>query len=359
MGKLAVYKYFAFMFLVVQLLVSAFTFFGLFGGAADPGKNTALAMLVYILPIMVLLNAILALYWIIRRRWHWLAIPAVTLICCIPYVGTLYQPSLFRSYDESKSGLKIASYNVALFGREMTGFKAEDILSEMKKQKIDVLCLQEYMERSGDKENSKSYKEYFSYMCKGRDDMVIFSRYPIKSQDIIDFGPTNNSGMWADIDVNGKLIRIFNVHLETTGFNRTLHKAAKMEMEGAHIEENALVKAIYGNYTRGMIVRAAQANIVAQKIRESNLPVIVCGDFNDVPYSYVYKTVKGDLVDAFKECGHNWMYTFRGKKKVRIDYIFYDEQFTGEHFYKMDLSYSDHYPVFLKLSLQNQHQPSF
>ena len=133
MGKLAVYKYFAFMFLVVQLLVSAFTFFGLFGGAADPGKNTALAMLVYILPIMVLLNAILALYWIIRRRWHWLAIPAITLICCIPYVGTLYQPSLFRSYDESQSGLKIASYNVALFGREMTGFKAEDILSEMKK----------------------------------------------------------------------------------------------------------------------------------------------------------------------------------------------------------------------------------
>ena len=236
----------------------------------------------------------------------------------------------------------------------MTGFKAEDILSEMKKQKVDVLCIQEYMEKSGDKFNSKSYEEYFSYMCKGRDDMVIFSRFPIMYHETIDFGPTNNSGLLADIDVNGKLVRVFNVHLETTGFNRTLYKAAKMELQGAQIEENALVKAIYGNYTRGMIVRAAQANMVAQKIRESKLPVIVCGDFNDVPYSYVYETMKGDLVDGFKECGHGLMFTFRGKKKVRIDYIFHDESLTGEHFYKQELSYSDHYPVFMKLSLSQE-----
>ena len=90
MGKLAVYKYFSFMFLVITVLVATFTFFGIFGGMADPGKNTALAMLVYILPFMMGANLILALYWAIRRRWHWLAIPVVTLLCCIPYAGTLY-----------------------------------------------------------------------------------------------------------------------------------------------------------------------------------------------------------------------------------------------------------------------------
>ena len=35
MGKLAVYKYVAMMFLVLQLIVSAYTFLGLFGGARD------------------------------------------------------------------------------------------------------------------------------------------------------------------------------------------------------------------------------------------------------------------------------------------------------------------------------------
>ena len=60
--------------------------------------------------------------------------------------------------------------------------------------------------------------------------------------------------------------------------------------------------------------------------------------------------MKGNLVDGFKECGEGLMQTFRGKKKVRIDYIFHDESMTGENYYKLDLSYSDHYPVFMKIS---------
>lgn len=352
MGKLAVYKYFAFMFLVITMLVSAFTLFGLFGGDTNPAKNTAMAMLVYILPFLIIANLLLIVYWLIRRRWLWLAIPILTLLCCIPYIGTFYQLDLFSSSNESKSGLNIASYNVAMFGRELSGFKAEDILSEMKKQKVDVFCIQEYSETSGDKQNSKSYKEYFTYMAKGREDMVIYSRYPIKSFEKIDFGQTNNSGLWADVDVNGKLVRVFNVHLETTGFNRSLHKVAKMEIQGTHVEDNAIVRMIYGNYTRGMIVRARQADQVAQLIKESPYPVIVCGDFNDIPYSYVYNTMKGDLVDGFKECGSGLMHTFRGGKKfVRIDYIFHDESLTGTRYYKEELSYSDHYPVFMRMAI--------
>jgi len=351
MGKLAVYKYFSFMILVITLLMAIFTIFGLFGGNVNPATNTVMAMLVYVMPVLVVGNFVMLLFWLIRRRWHWAAIPAITLLCCIPYIGTLYQPGLLHSSSEAKSGLKIATYNVAAFGREITGFKAEDILSEMKRQKVDVLCLQEYMEESGDKHNSESYKEYFNFMQKGRDDMVIFSRYPIKKTQIIDFGPTNNSGMWADIDINGRIIRFFNVHLETTGFNRTLHKVAKLKVQGSNIEDNAIISAIYGNYTLGMIVRAGQANLVAQEVRQSQHPVVVCGDLNDVPYSYTYNTVKGNLIDGFTESGKGLMSTFRGKKKVRIDYIFHDESLTGEKYFTEDLSYSDHKPVFMKIVL--------
>ena len=73
------------------------------------------------------------------------------------------------------------------------------------------------------------------------------------------------------------------------------------------------------------------------------------GDFNDVPYSYIYNTMLGNMVDGFKECGNGWMYTYRGKKPVRIDYIFHDESLKGITYYRTDLSYSDHYPVFMKI----------
>ena len=69
MGKLAVYKYVAMMFLVLQLIVSAYTFLGLFGGDVNPAGNMARAMVVYILPILIIANFLLLIYWLVRKRW--------------------------------------------------------------------------------------------------------------------------------------------------------------------------------------------------------------------------------------------------------------------------------------------------
>jgi endonuclease/exonuclease/phosphatase family metal-dependent hydrolase len=354
MGKLAVYKYFSFLFLIATFLMTGFTFFGLFGGNVPPAGNTARAMLVYILPVLIFADLLLLVYWLVRRRWHWAVIPFITILCCIPYIGTLYQPGSPDSAVNKKAGLVVATYNVARFGRETTGFIATDILAQMKKQKVDVLCIQEYNETSGDKRISDIYKDYFNYMAVGMGDMVIFSRYPIIGEKTIAFEDTNNSAMWADIDVNGREFRIVNVHLQTTGVNSTLHQAAKMQMQGADIQGNRLLKAIYGNYTMGMMVRAGQAVAVRNELKVNHDPkksLLICGDFNDVPYSYVYNTMLGDLIDGFKECGSGWMSTFRGRKSVRIDYIFHDESVNGLSCFKLDLSYSDHYPVFMKLEL--------
>lgn len=354
MGKLAVYKYVAMMFLVAQVLVSLFTITALFGGDVTPIGNTARAMSVYLLPILIVANVLLLFYWLIRKRWIHALIPVVTIACCIPYIGTIYQ---FRSLDESaekKNGLKIASYNVAMFGRETSGFIALDILAEMRRQKVDVLCIQEYNETSGDKKNSESYKEYFPYMQVGRGDMVIYSRYPIKDNKTILFDDTNNSAMWADIDVKGQQIRVFNVHLQTTGINGTMHRAAKLRGQNIEVSNNRLMDVIYGNYMLGMMFRVGQAVTVANEKRSSEKPCIICGDFNDIPYSYVYKTMLGDMVDGFKECGSGFMYTMRDSKKpVRIDYIFHDKSLKGLSYYKGNLTNSDHFPVFMKIALNN------
>ena len=353
MGKLAVQKYFSFMILIITALMMIFTFVGLFGGNVNPAGNTARSLLVYALPVLIIGNAVLLLYWLIMRRWHWALIPFITLLCCIPYIGTLYQFGEPGEAVEKQPGLKIATYNVALFGREASGFMAQDILSEMKKQKVDICCFQEYSDQSGDKKNSDSYKEYFPYMVMGKNDMVVYSRYPVVRSKNIPFEMTNNSAMWVEVKVQDQVIRVYNAHLETTGINGTLHRAAKAQVNtGIETESNRLLRALYGNYTIGMMARAGQANVLAMDMRESEVPVIVCGDFNDVPYSYVYNTMLGDKVDGFKECGSGYMYTFRGgKKNVHIDYIFHDKVFKGMTYYKKELTYSDHYPVFMKLDI--------
>ena len=353
MGKLAVYKYVAAMFLVIQVVATVFTIMALFGGNVTPIGNSARAMLVYVLPALIAINILLLAYWLVRRRWLFGSVAAVTIACCIPYVGTLYQ---FRSLDktaDSQKGLKIATYNVAVFNRETSGFMAQDILAEMRRQKVDVLCMQEYSDASGDKLNSESYKEYFPYMQLGREDMVIYSRYPIKDSKKLLFDDTANSAMWADIDYKGNVIRVFNVHLQTTGINSSLHKTAKLKAQSFEVKNSRIIDIIFGNYMLGMMFRAGQAEEVANEKRQSEKPVILCGDFNDVPYSYVYNTVLGNMVDGFKECGSGWAHTFRGgKKAVRIDYIFHDEALKGLTYYQSDLTYSDHFPVFMKVALK-------
>ena len=216
MGKLAVQKYFSFMMLIVTLMMMIFTLVGLYGGETNPSGNKARALLVYVLPLLIAGNVILLLYWLILRRWHWALMPFITLLCCIPYSGTLYQFGGIDEAAEKQAGLKIATYNVANFGHEASGFIAQDVLAEMKKQKVDVFCIQEYSGRSGDKDNTESYKEYFPYVkygCNGH--MATFSRYPIKDSAPIEFPASANGAMWMDIDVNGQIFRIYNVHLET------------------------------------------------------------------------------------------------------------------------------------------------
>ena len=339
--------------LIITFLLMIFTFTGLFGGDVPPAGNTARAMLVYALPLLIIGNVVFLIYWLALRRFHWACIPLITILCCIPYIGTLFQ---FGSLDEkadAKPGLKIASYNVAMFGRETSGFMAQDILSEMKKQKVDIACFQEYNDHAGDKRNSDSYKEYFPYSAVGKSDMVIYSRYPIVNSKNIPFERSNNSAMWAEIKVNDNVYRVYNAHLQTTGINGALHRAAKQESKGIEVQNNALMNYLYGNYTVGMITRSGQANQVAMDMKESEVPIIVCGDFNDVPYSYVYNTMLGDMIDGFKECGSGYMNTFRGgKKKVRIDYIFHSKEMEGFSYYKKELSYSDHYPIFMRVGIK-------
>ena len=85
MGKLAVYKYFSMMFLVAQIIATVFTIVALYGGDVSPIGHSARAMLVYVLPLLIAINVLLAVYWLIRRRWLFLLMPIATIACCIPY----------------------------------------------------------------------------------------------------------------------------------------------------------------------------------------------------------------------------------------------------------------------------------
>ncbi|MEM8906288.1 MAG: endonuclease/exonuclease/phosphatase family protein, partial [Bacteroidota bacterium] len=92
--------------------------------------------------------------------------------------------------------------------------------------------------------------------------------------------------------------------------------------------------------------RAQQAHLVAEHVRNSPYPVMICGDFNETPLSYVYRILSAPLQDAFKQKGSGLGTTYAGKiPALRIDYILADRRLKILDHQILYKSYSDHYPV--------------
>jgi endonuclease/exonuclease/phosphatase (EEP) superfamily protein YafD len=93
-------------------------------------------------------------------------------------------------------------------------------------------------------------------------------------------------------------------------------------------------------------IRAYEARILSSSIQKSTLPLIVIGDFNDPPSSYVYHTIRGSLLDAFTSCGWGWGSTYSGPIPfLRIDNIFCSDPIKPTSFEILPTNISDHHPI--------------
>ena len=71
-------------------------------------------------------------------------------------------------------------------------------------------------------------------------------------------------------------------------------------------------KNLLTKFKKGFFKTRVQAENVRAEIEKSPYPVIVCGDFNDVPNSYPYETIGRGLQDAFVKKGSGIGRTFSG-----------------------------------------------
>ena len=96
-----------------------------------------------------------------------------------------------------------------------------------------------------------------------------------------------------------------------------------------------------------------QTELFLKHKNKCNYKTIVCGDFNNTAFSYVYRAVKGDMTDTFKEAGNGFGRTYNFKFfPMRIDFIFADPAFKVNGFKTYDVEYSDHFPIMAKVSFE-------
>lgn len=228
-------------------------------------------------------------------------------------------------------------------------------------QKAAIVCLQEF--NSSDASNNlelfrKTYPyhffpgDYFRNQHAYKSGCIILSKFPIINTNQIKF-PIAESLIYADVVLPfGDTVRVFTTHLQSYKFNAKnyyeLNKIATQDEEALQASKSVIKK-----MKLAFIRRSKQAIMVKEEVAKSPYPTIICGDFNDVPNSFTYFTIKGKHKDAFLQKGFGIGKTFTHlAPTLRIDYILPHEKFDVKGFDWIDENLSDHLLLVTDLTLQ-------
>lgn len=308
----------------------------------QPKDFAYLSVLSLTVPLLIILNVLFILYWLLKAKKQFL-LSFIVLIIGYSYISTLYQFSSPKNVANNDN-LTIMNYNVRLFNL-YNWIPEKDIetqiVSLITEEQPDIICFQEYVPH--DNVDLSFYKYKYEELSGQRvkNGQAIFSKYPIINSGSLDFPNTENNAIYADIVKGVDTIRIYNVHLQSSGISTNVENLNKEKSER-----------LFKRVAKTFKTQQSQADLLINHKKKSPHKMIICGDFNNTSYSYVYRLVRGDLQDAFKEAGEGFGRTFDFKYfPVRIDFILVDESFKVNSFKTYKEKLSDHYPILARVSL--------
>ena len=270
-----------------------------------PSTSPTLSILSLGVSPLLWLNFLFLVYWLLRRKRVSL-LSASALVIAYFIFNPFYKFSSEGDASTTQQTLSVLSYNVRLFNlyeAESKTKEASEVLSEIIKEKDpDIICLQEFI-----KKHSVDFSAYpFIYTEFKKDNTLghaIYSKHPIINTGSFNFKETANNTIFADIVHGTDTIRVYNLHL---------HHGQRCQY-----------------------------------------PKIMAGDFNNTPFSYVYRYLSEDMQDAFLERGNGLGTTFNFDfYPMRIDYILTSENLNILSFERIDTTFSDHYPMLSKMVIE-------
>jgi len=355
------------LFIISNIVIVFFYLLACLVPFLDTGKFWFIGLLGLIFPFLLFIligSTIICL--LIKSKWFYASLAA--LLLSWQQVSVLFSFHLPHKFNSEKPGrtLRVLSWNI--FRWDETNRKnrivpyRELMMDLIQQQNADIICLQEFFECRDPKffqENISPVKKlgypYYYFFpsfsrFEGKFEIGLFiaSKYPI-----IDTAKFNNNAgehsegfCYADIKVQNQIFRIFTTHLESAGFDKQDYEKIGT-LTGS--------RTIIGKIKRSYRLRNEQAKTVKAEIKKSPYPAIVCADLDDVPNSYAYFTVKGNLQDVFLKKGSGIGRTYQFiSPTLRIDDIFADRKLKIEQFARLKVPYSDHYPLIVDFSLKEE-----
>lgn len=307
------------------------------------------------IPVLLLLNMGLLFLFLLRFKALFF-LHLFLLVLGYPYIDSSFSYNPETSAElEVDNRISVLNYNVRVFNTyaylQNKNTPGKSMINWLAENDADIKCLQEfYNDNKSDVFNTiekisanKGYeaivKPSFVNRIGAEFGLAIFSRFPIIASGDVNLDDIpHQHAIFADVDTGEDTVRIYNIHLQSMSIDES-------KIDDFEEAENYL--SVAKKLKFGFVERAKQVDNLVEHIMQSPHPVIVCGDLNDIPYSYTYLTLKEYLNNAFEEAGNGFGFSYNGKLFfLRIDNQFYSRSLKAiKYNIHREVPFSDHFPI--------------
>jgi endonuclease/exonuclease/phosphatase family metal-dependent hydrolase len=220
---------------------------------------------------------------------------AVTLACLLAVGCDDKGPVSPRTWGPPTKSIRFASYNTLKSGRGR-----DKVLADIRSKSPDIVCLQEVPTHlahqiARDLGMHHAFRKHVNLPGEG---IAIYSRWPLESVAAVIDTAGRTCGLFADTHVDGRAFTVATVHLQATS---TASVGNVLWSERVRGEEFAVIRKTWSD--RG------------------SRPIIIGGDFNQIPIGPNYSKMTTSLKDALAWIGKSSPTLGEGDVRVRVDYF--------------------------------------
>lgn len=307
--------------------------------------------------VLVVLNVLLMLSWLFTHRKAYALVGLTMLVLSMPNILRNWSHGSGKAPADATRELRLMTYNTHCMQSSKRAAH-NPIIKYIRESGADIVFLQEYEVRKNSNyltfDNAKlsladiypyTYYDFTTFNKRRQYGLAIYSKYPLINKQSLHYETRHNLSCRCDVVVNTDTFRLFHNHLESN-----LLTPADMHIDETGDFTESMKTSFFrvlAKMVKAYAYRAEEARVVREAMDESPYPVIVAGDFNDVPTSYTYRTLSRGLNDAFLctsygQTGHTF---YKGVMGVRIDYLLTDKQLHAVSCMTDTVTLSDHQPV--------------
>ncbi len=298
----------------------------------------------FLLPVILVVN-VLQCVWLLFKGNKKVLFNFTALVVFFYYFDSFVQVNF--SEEDVVNTFSVLTYNVQGYQSKSVGVENSktEIADFIKGVTPDIFFIQEFSAIE-----YKRYQNEYPYWLKSNTDVPyksvlgVFSKFPILKNGYIKFYDSYNNSMFVDVEINDRVIRVYNLHLESF----------KLDVRNDIGNLSSSYKYLLPRFVYAEEKRIAQANVVRNHINNFDGDVIVLGDFNSTQYSSVYRILKGDRDDTFVAQGSGFGSTFKLLNyPFKVDHILVDPSFEVVKHENFNLQLSDHEPVLAELKFKD------